>query len=132
MCAHAVSVSLKAVSGVESVQVSLEKGLATVKMKQGNNTTLKQLQGAVAKNGFTMKQSDATIAGILVVSEGKTQLKISGSGEVLNLRPDPKGGYGGGLEDGKSVLVVGTIPETSKGKSQDVIVYRSIVEGTTK
>jgi copper chaperone CopZ len=43
VCAHAVRVSLKAVSGVEWVEVSLERGLATVKMKPGNTTTLKQL-----------------------------------------------------------------------------------------
>jgi copper chaperone CopZ len=50
-----VRVSLKSVSGVDSVDVSLAKGLAAVKMKPGNTTTLAQLQHAITKNGFTMK-----------------------------------------------------------------------------
>ena len=54
-------VSLKAVPGVDSVDVSLEKGLAVVKMKPGNTTTLKQLNEAIAKNGFTMKDSSAVV-----------------------------------------------------------------------
>jgi hypothetical protein len=127
-----VSVSLKAVSGVASVQVNLEKGLAAVKMKPGNSTTLKQLQEAVAKNGFTMKQSDATIAGTLVLSNNKTQLKISGSGDTLALTPASKAASSVSLTDGQPVIVTGTISEPSKGKSPDVIVYRSVVEGTTR
>ena len=42
-------VSLKAVPGVDSVEVSLEKGRASVKMKPGNSATLKQLNDAIAK-----------------------------------------------------------------------------------
>ena len=34
-CAHLVDVALKKVAGVESVEVSLNKGLATVKLKPG-------------------------------------------------------------------------------------------------
>ena len=127
-----MSVSLKAVSGVDSVQVNLEKGLAAVKMNPGNSTTLKQLREAVAKNGFTMKQSDATIAGTLVLSNDKTQLKISGSGDTLALTPGSKAATSVNLTDGQPVIVTGTISEPSKGKSPDVIVYRSVVEGTTR
>ena len=81
-------VSLKSVSGVDSVDVSLEKGLASVKLKPGNTATLKQLNDAITKNGFTMKQSTATIAGKVVVTNGKTMLQVSGSNEMLELVPD--------------------------------------------
>jgi copper chaperone CopZ len=50
------------VNGVASVDVSLDKGLAAVKLKPGNSVTLKQLQGAITKNGFTIKQSRLTAA----------------------------------------------------------------------
>ena len=36
-CAYAVRVALKKFSGVDSVEVSLNKGLATVKLKPGNS-----------------------------------------------------------------------------------------------
>jgi copper chaperone CopZ len=62
VCAHAVRVSLMSVNGVASVDVSLDKALAAVKLKPGNSVTLKQLQGALSKNGLTIKQSRLTAA----------------------------------------------------------------------
>ena len=125
-------VSLKSVSGVDSVDVSLEKGLASVKMKPGNAATLKQLSEAITKNGFTMKQSAATIAGKVVVTNGKTALQVSGSNEILPLSPDTSATPVANSLDGKSVLVEGTIPEAGKGKSPDLIHYRSIKEDNSK
>ena len=125
-------VSLKSVSGVDSVDVSLAKGLATVKMKPGNPATLKQLQNAISKNGFTMKQSRATVAGTVMVTNGKTQLRVSGSEEVLDLLPDSGSGGNSSLTNGKIVVVEGDIPEATKGKSPDSIHYRSIMEEPSK
>jgi copper chaperone CopZ len=126
-----VSVSLKSLSGVDSVKVNLENGLAAVKMKPGNTVTFKQLNEAIAKNGFTMKQSTATIAGNIVVGDGGPRLRVSGSNEMLDLVPDGQAPNATSL-NGKSVVVVGSIPETAKGKSPDGIHYRSITEERTK
>ncbi|HEX3822304.1 MAG TPA: hypothetical protein VHW45_18380 [Candidatus Sulfotelmatobacter sp.] len=120
-------VSLKSVSGVDSVDVSLAKGLATVKMKTGNTATLAQLQTAVTKNGFTMKPSTATISGTVVVTDGKAQLKVSGSNEMLDLAPEAGIAPTALSLNGKSVAVTGEIPETAKGKPF-AIQYRSITE----
>lgn len=122
-----MSVSLKSVSGVDSVDVSLVKGLAAVKMKPGNSTTLKQLQTAITKNGFTMKQSAVTVAGIVVVDSGRVQFKVSGSNEMLDLIPEGQGTPNANSLNGKSVLVDGVVPETAKGKPF-AIHYRSITE----
>ena len=125
-------VSLKSVAGVESVEVSLEKGLAAVKMKPGNTATLKQLQDAITKNGFTMKQSKATVAGTILLANGKTQLKVSGSNDVLQLVPESQSGPGASSMQGKSVIVTGTISEAPKGKSPDSLNYHSLVEDPNK
>ena len=125
-------VSLKSVPGVDSVDVSLEKGLAAVKMKPGNATTLKQLQNAITKNGFTMKQSKATVAGTILVANGKTQLKVSGSNDVLQLVPESQSVPNASSVQGKAVTVTGTIPEAAKGKSPDSLRYRSITEEPRK
>jgi Heavy-metal-associated domain len=122
-----VRVSLKSVSGVDSVDVSLAKGLAAVKMKPSNTTTLKQLQTAITKNGFTMKQSAATVVGTAVVDSGRVQLKVSGSNEMLDLIPQEQVTPIASSLNGKSVLVEGVVPETAKGKSF-AIHYRSITE----
>jgi hypothetical protein len=120
-----VRVSLKSVSGVDSVDVSLANGLASVKMKANNTTTLKQLQSAITKNGFKMKDSNATIVGTVEITNGVAQVRISGSNEVLPLVPESQTSGDAGSFTGKSVLIEGTIPETKKGK-QDSIRYRSI------
>jgi copper chaperone CopZ len=122
-----VRVSLKSVSGVDAVDVSLEKGLANVKMKPGNTATFKQLQEAIAKNGFTMKPSNVSVAGKLVMVNGQPQLQVSGSNDVLTLTADTKQAEGYRLAD-KSVLVEGTLNEAAKGKAPDSIRYRSITE----
>jgi hypothetical protein len=127
-----VRVSLKAVSGVDSVDVNLEKGLASVKMKPGNTITLKQLNDAIAKNGFTMKQSIATIAGTVVGANDRTSLRVSGSNEILDLVPDSLTTPTPAALEGKSVLVEGNIPETSKGKLRGAIHYRSLKEENWK
>ena len=124
-------VSLKAVSGVDSVDVSLDKGLAVVKMKPGNTATLKQLNDAITKNGFTMKDSEATVAGTVINTDGKAQLRISGSGELLNLLPEPDG-KSSALANGKAVVVEGEIPEPAKGRSPETIHSRSIKEEQSK
>jgi hypothetical protein len=113
---------------VDSVEVSLEKGLATVKMKPGNMTTLKQLNEAIAKNGFTMKDSTAILAGTVVTMNGKTAIQVSGSNDVLNLVPESSSAVDAASIAGKSIFVEGMIPEASTGKVPDVIHYRSITE----
>jgi len=123
-----VRVSLKSVSGVDSVDVSLEKGLASVKMKPGNGTTFKQLQDAITKNGFTMKPSNVSVVGKIVTVNGQPQLQVSGSNDLVSLIPDnPHTANVNSLAD-KSVLVEGTLNEAAKGKVPDSIRYRSITE----
>jgi len=123
-----VRVSLKSVSGVDSIDVSLEKGLAVVKMKQGNTATLKQLNEAITKNGFTMKESTATVAGTLLITDGKETLRVSGSNDLLQLVPQSAATPSVTSLAGKTVVVEGTIPEGVKGKPPDSIRYRSITE----
>ena len=119
---------MKAVPGVDTVYVSLEKGLATVKMKPGNTTTLKQLKEAITKNGFTMKDSMVSVAGTAVTSNNNTTFQVSGSNDTLNLVPDSGTTVDAATLFGKPVLVQGTIPEAKKGNSPGIIRYRSITE----
>ncbi|MGD1022209.1 MAG: heavy-metal-associated domain-containing protein [Candidatus Sulfotelmatobacter sp.] len=121
-------VSLKSISGVDSVDVSLEKGLAVVKMKPGNTATLKQLNEAITRNGFTMKDSTATIAGTVVTTGGKATLRVSGSNELLQLEPASLSVAGAVSLVGKTIVVDGTILEGVKGKPPDSIRYQSMKE----
>ena len=121
-------VSLKSVSGVDSVDVSLEKGLASVKMKPGNAATFKQLQEAISKNGFTMKASDVSLTGKIVMMRGQPQLQVSGSNELVNLVPDGSQTANVNAMADKRVLVEGTLEEAAKGKTLDTIRYQTVKE----
>jgi copper chaperone CopZ len=128
-----VRVSLKSVSGVDSVDVSLEKGLAVVKMKPDNTTTLKQLNEAITKNGFTMKDSKATVVGTVVSTDGRAALRVTGSNDALQLVPQ-SGAAAPAVTSlvGKTVVVEGTIPEGAKGKTPDSVRYQSMTEDISK
>jgi len=89
-CAHVVDVALKKVAGVESVEVSLNKGLATVKLKPGNTVSVPQLWELIHKNGYTAKATTVSVRGDLANPDGRLQLKVSGTKETLALVADPK------------------------------------------
>jgi hypothetical protein len=112
------------VSGVASVDVSLEKGLATVKLKQGNSVTLKQLQEAITKNGFTMKESKLVAVGKVIQNGSSAKLQISGSNDVLALIPESAAVPAS--TPSATVVVEGSIPEAAKGRVPDSIRYRSL------
>ncbi|HEY8715507.1 MAG TPA: heavy metal-associated domain-containing protein [Candidatus Acidoferrum sp.] len=127
MCAHAVRVSLKSVAGIEKVDVSLEKGLAVITLKTGNTVTLKQLQEAITKNGFTMKASKVSVAGQIVMDGEKARLKISGSNDLLTLVAGQGPAVNLDAMNGKNVMAQGTINEGPKGQVPDTLVYNSMV-----
>ena len=118
-------VSMKAIPGVDAVNVSLSKGLATVTMKPGNAATVKQMHEAIAKNGFTMKQSEVVVRGQVENDGGSFTLKVSGSQDVFRLA-----GRATGLSSfvGKQVEIMGTMPEAAKGKLPDSIEVKTITE----
>ena len=89
-CAHVVNVALKKVTGVESVEVSLNKGLATVRLKSGNTVTVPQLWQLIHEKGYTPKATTLWVRGDLANILGRLQLKVSGTSETLVLVADPK------------------------------------------
>jgi copper chaperone CopZ len=121
-----VSVALKGVNGVESVEVSLNKGLATVTLKPGNTVTMARLQNAITKNGFTTKQSKVTVIGTLAAADGKLTLRVSGSNESFTLLPEGQNVGDFRQLAGKPVTVEGVVPELAKGAKPDKILFHSI------
>jgi hypothetical protein len=116
------------VSGVEAVEVSLEKGRAAVKLKPGNTVTLKQLQTAITKNGFTMKESHIVATGKVMQAEGGAKFQISGSNDVVSLVPESPGDAAPVPGSSATFLIDGTVPEAAKNKVPDMVRYRSLKE----
>jgi copper chaperone CopZ len=87
-CAYAVRGALNKFQGVESVDVSLNKGLATVKLKPGNTVRPQEFWETVHKNGFTPKATRVLVRGMAI--GGGNQLKVTGTDQILELKGDSK------------------------------------------
>ena len=111
-CAYAVRGALKKFQGVDSVDVSLNKGLATVKLAPGNTIEPQQFWQAIRKNGFTPKDTRVVVRGEIVTTGGKPQLKVSGTNQIYDLVVAPST-----LEGGKPVTVEGTLSPPKDLKS---------------
>jgi copper chaperone CopZ len=111
-CAHIVDVALKKVPGVDTVDVSLNKGLATVKLKPGNTVSVPQFWQLLHEKGYTPKTTAVSVRGQLAGGQGRLQLKVSGTRDVLDLAPDPKntGPYNDAAKRvGQSVAIEGVM-----------------------
>jgi copper chaperone CopZ len=112
---------MKRIDGVESVDVSLKEGAATVKLKPGNHVTVDEVRDAIRKNGFTPKAAEVTIAGKVIERNGKPALAVSGSDLVYLLAEasDAKGKLGElRKQSGKEVVAKGRLAESS-GKTTE-------------
>lgn len=89
-CAFAVRGALKKIAGVESVDVSLNQGLASMKLRPGNPIALSQVWETIKRSGFTTKDTHVIVRGEVIEASGGPHLKLTGTGQVLNLVPDPK------------------------------------------
>jgi hypothetical protein len=113
---------------VDSVVVSLNQGLASVKLKPGNTVTLEQLRKAVEKNGFVTRQAEVTVRGQLLFS-GKPRLKVLGTDETYDLTPAPaNGSVPANWQElsGKTVIVVGTVLTAAKGAEATTLEVKSV------
>src|SRR3954469_5777949 len=102
-CAYAVRVALMKFEGVEAAEVSLNKGLATAKLKPGNGIKPVEFWEAIRKNGNTPKTTRATLRG--EVQSGGKQFRVAGSGEVFQLKASPEAIQQLKAADGKTVSI---------------------------
>jgi copper chaperone CopZ len=114
-CAYAVRVALMKFPGVESAAVSLNEGLAKIKLKTGNSVRPEEFWGAIRKNGNTPKITHVTVRGL--VQAGGNQFKVSGSNEVFELKAAPGLMQQVKSADGKTVILDGTLTPGKDAKA---------------
>jgi copper chaperone CopZ len=107
-CAFAVRGALKKFPGVESVDVSLNKGLAVVKLRPGNTIRPEQFWDAVRKNGFTPKETRVVVRGRVSTSP-QLQLTVPGANEVFRLKGNDNVLGKTAKQDGTTVIVEGSL-----------------------
>ena len=85
-----MSVAVKKLDGVESVEVSLEKASADIRLKPGNNVTLPQLRKIIRQSGYPTKDAQVEARGSVVDRNGKPALDLQ-NGSFLDLSAKPAG-----------------------------------------
>ncbi len=108
-----MSVAIQKIQGVESVSVSLNKGLASIRLKPGNTVRIEQLREAVERNGFSPKDANVTALGQVVSVGGKLQFKVLGVDQTYDLLVDSAARQISEevkRETGKTVIIEGVIP----------------------
>jgi copper chaperone CopZ len=120
-CAFAVRGALKKIPGVESVDVSLNKGLATVKLKAGNSARPQTFWEAVRNNGFTPKTTRVLVRGTMT---NTAQLRVTFTDQLFDLQTTRNLLDEAKRQAGKTVTIDGTL---TPGK--DVLEVRGIQSG---
>jgi copper chaperone CopZ len=110
---------MQKLDGVESVEVSLNKGEALLRLKPGNSVTIEKVRQVVIDSGFTPKDADAEVVGKIVERDGKPSLAVSGVDLVYELVDDRR-------ESGKLTQL------REKAREKDLVVKGHLPETTTK
>ena len=83
-----MSVAIKKLDGVESVDVSLEKASADIHLRPGNRITLPQLRKLIRQSGYPTRDAQVDARGTFVERDGKPALDLqNGSFLELSARP---------------------------------------------
>ena len=83
-----MSVAIKKLDGVESVDVSLERATADIRLKPGNAITLPQLRRVIRQSGYPTKDAQIEARGAIVERNGKPALDLQ-NGSFLELAAKP-------------------------------------------
>jgi cation transport ATPase len=126
-CAHAIHVSMKGIQGVNAVDVDLNTGLVSIKLTPGNSASMRQFNQAVERNGFTHKDAEIVVRGVLSGTATAPVLEVAGTTDKYVLTPSAGAANVASLI-GKTVMVAGVLPQAPKGKLSDTLRYRTIAE----
>ena len=88
-----MSVAIKKVDGVESVDVSLEKAIADIRLTPGNAITLAELRRIIRHAGYPTKDASIEARGTVVDRNGKPALDLN-NGSFLELAGRPAASTG--------------------------------------
>lgn len=124
---------MKKVNGVESVNVSLNEGKASIRFKPDSTGKYEDARSNIEKNGFVVKDASVQVHGKVQVAGNAVQLVVSGTGETFDVSPaqNAPADVLTRLQAlaGKDVVIDGVIPTPEKNKKQDRLLVKAIVNG---
>ena len=124
-CSHPLGIALKRLPGVESVEVSLERGEAEIRLMPGNTLTVEDVQSVIRKGGFETKEVDLSVAGTLV--EKDARLAIAVGRETYLIGPESRAAELRKLGPGKAIHAHGRLETNSKrGSAPTFMIDRPV------
>jgi copper chaperone CopZ len=125
-----VRVAVRKLDGVESADVSLERGAATIALRPGNRITLSQLRQIIRNNGFTAKDATVTAIGTVVDRGGKPALSVTGT-HVVWLLAGSNAAYADAMQRVKTqqagaVEAVGTVPAPANPNQPEELALQEL------
>ncbi len=115
------------IDGIDSVTVSLNRGVVVIRLKPENRVTLERVREAIRANGFTPKEADVRAHGTVSDANGQLALSIAGT-VAFRLAADT-----GVIEEvrrlrGEEVTIDGRVPVTARGtRSPAVLQVRGVL-----
>ena len=111
-------VALSKVDGVASVEVTLKRGVAVIRLREGNAVTLSKLRGIIKDAGYTSQDAAVTAIGRIVARDGALQLTVEKTQEAFRLEAHaetPDALRGVGRSQNGLVEVTGVVPPSAAG-----------------
>jgi copper chaperone CopZ len=125
-CAHGLTVAMKKLQGVETVDISLNKSAAQLTLREGNQVTIEQLRTIIKRNGFTPKEAVVTTIGLPSRKSGGVTLEIRGQPSTLAIAPGSTPAAVKALTEAAARVaaphvVSGTVSQKADGTEQIVV-----------
>jgi copper chaperone CopZ len=132
VCAHAVSVAVKKVNGVQDVNVSLNEGKASINFTPTSTGKYSDVRTFIEKNGFVVREAQVRVRGKLQQSASGLQFIVSGSGETFEILPNSSLMQTLEQNVNRELVLEGTVPAPEKNKDQHGLFVRQLVLETSK
>jgi copper chaperone CopZ len=108
-CAYAQENRLKAMDGIQTAEVSLNEGMATMHFAPENEITLEQIREAVRKSGFSPEEATLSLQGTLIEEDGQWILvtpaqeryRLEGGAEITSAAADQRATVTGTVREGE-------------------------------
>ncbi len=128
-------VAVRNIDGIDSVEVSLNRGVVVIRLKPENRVTLAGIRDAIRENGFTPKEAEVRARGTVLDDSGHLALAMPGIHVAFRLAADS---LASGIIDelhrvrGQDVTIDGRVPETARGAREPAILRARALSGTSR
>jgi len=122
-----VRVVLEKVEGIETVSVTLKRGVAHLTLKRGNRVTLADLRRVIKDAGYSSRDAAVSVIGTVRGERSRLTLEVSGTKEVFELSAGKERSLGDvERQIDRTVEVMGTITAPGANSGRERLQVQSV------